>query len=123
MTRLLLAATASLSLALPAAAQPPVEVVFFADWSGALDDAAQTVIQHAASTAKQNPGAPITVTGYADNTGSEQANLYLTQLRAQRVVDTLTADGVDPARLKMVAAGEQRQRGVASRRAEIVFGP
>ncbi|MEJ0048322.1 MAG: OmpA family protein [Rhodospirillales bacterium] len=121
MLRLLPAALALSLLASPAGAQP-VRIVFFADWSGAIDDAAKNVIDQAAAVAKRSPDADVTVTGYADSTGSDQANLYLTQLRAQRVIDRLTADGVDASRLKMVAAGKQAQRGVASRRVEIAIG-
>ena len=47
----------------------------------------------------------MTVTGYADNTGSSQSNVYLSELRAQRVIDGLMADGIPAQRLKLVAAG------------------
>ena len=121
MRRLFSAAIALGLLTVPALAQP-ARIVFFADWSGAVDDAAKNVIDQAAAAAKQSPDASITVTGYADSTGSEQANIYLTQLRAQRVVDAMVADGVPASRLKMVAAGRQEEPGVASRRVEIVMG-
>jgi outer membrane protein OmpA-like peptidoglycan-associated protein len=121
MPRFFSAAIALSLLALPALAQP-ARIVFFPDWSGAIDDSAQHVIAEAAAAAKQSPDARITVTGYADSTGSEQANIYLTQLRAQRVIDAMVADGVPASRLKMVAAGRQEEPGVASRRVEISIG-
>jgi len=121
MLRALFAATAMTLIALPALAQPPVLIVFFPDWSGAIDNAATRVIGQAAKLASDNPSAPVTVTGYADNTGSRQANIYLSQLRAQRVIDGLVADGISAGRLKLVAAGEQNQPGVASRRVEIAI--
>ena len=122
MLRALFAAAAITLIALPALAQPPVLIVFFPDWSGAIDNAANRVIGQAADLAKSSPKGTITVTGYADNTGSSAANVYLTQLRAQRVIDGLIADGVPAARLKLVAAGRQAEPGVASRRVEIAIG-
>jgi outer membrane protein OmpA-like peptidoglycan-associated protein len=121
MLRALFAAAAITLIALPALAQPPVLVVFFPDWSGAIDNAATRVIGQAADIAKQSPGSTITVTGYADNTGSSAANVYLTQLRAQRVIDGLIADGVPAQSLKLVAAGKQEEAGIASRRVEIAI--
>lgn len=120
MLRALYAAAAITLIALPALAQPPVLVVFFPDWSGAIDNAANRVIGQAATLAKTTQGT-VTVTGYADSTGSTQANIYLTQLRAQRVIDGLEADGVPSSRLKLVAAGKQEEAGVASRRVEIAI--
>ena len=122
MSRFAWAAMALSLITLPAGAQGPVRIVFFADWSGAIDDAARNVIDQAAAAAKQFPDAAITVTCYADCTGSVKANLYLTELRAQRVIDGMIADGVPASRLKMVAAGRQAQLGVASRRVEILIG-
>jgi outer membrane protein OmpA-like peptidoglycan-associated protein len=121
MCRLFSAAIALSLVAMPALAQQ-TRIVFFPDWSGAIDDSAKSVIDQAAAAAKQSPGAGITVTGYADSTGSAQANIYLTQLRAQRVIDAMVADGVPASRLKMVAAGRQEEPGVASRRVEILIG-
>ena len=121
MRRLYSAAIALSLIALPALAQP-AHIVFFPDWSGAIDEAAQNVIGQAATAAKQSPDKDITVTGYADSSGSAQANIYLTQLRAQRVIDAMVADGVPASRLKMVAAGRQARAGVASRRVEIAIG-
>jgi outer membrane protein OmpA-like peptidoglycan-associated protein len=121
MLRALFAATALTLLALPALAQPPVLIVFFPDWSGQIDSAATQVIAQAAKLANDNPSAAVTVTGYADNTGSSQSNVYLSELRAQRVIDGLMADGIPAQRLKLVAAGQQNQRGVASRRVEIAI--
>jgi len=105
----------------PAAAQPPVLVVFFPLWSGALDDAGRAVIQRAATIAKQRPDAQITVTGYADSIGSAAADVDLTQLRAQRVIDVMVRDGVPAERMQLVAKGAQPEPGIASRRVEILI--
>ncbi|HUC16852.1 MAG TPA: OmpA family protein [Acetobacteraceae bacterium] len=81
-------------------------VVFFQEWSAALDAPALQAIAAAAAIAAKTPDAPITVTGYADPLGSVQANIYLTETRAQVVTDQLTADGVNPARIHQRAAGK-----------------
>jgi outer membrane protein OmpA-like peptidoglycan-associated protein len=81
-------------------------VVFFQEWSAALDDAAQAVIGQAAEWMKSHPGNPARVNGFADPVGSKKANALLSDLRAQVVVDQLQSDGVDP--------GHVRQRGHGS---------
>ena len=122
MLRVAAACVIGILMAVPAMAQAPLQIVFFPDWSGALDDAAKAVIDRAAQLAKASPHDPIRVTGYADGTGSSQANIYLCKLRAQRVIDLLAADGVRAGRLKLVSAGPQTQVGVAGRRVEIAIG-
>jgi outer membrane protein OmpA-like peptidoglycan-associated protein len=81
-------------------------VVFFQQWSAALDDAAQSVIGQAAEWVKSQPGNVAHVNGFADPTGSKRANALLSDLRAQMVVDQLQTDGV--------AANRIRQRGHGS---------
>jgi outer membrane protein OmpA-like peptidoglycan-associated protein len=105
----------------PARAQPPVEVVFFSTWSGDLDESAQAVIARAAQTAKAHPAVHLTVTGYADSQGSNAADKLLSQLRAQRVIDTLMADGVPGDQLDLVAHGATPATDVSGRRVEITF--
>ncbi len=105
-------------------AQTPVMVVFFDEWSGALDHAARDVINQAAIRSRQVPGAHIEVAGYADNAGNPEANLALTQLRAHRVAEALRRDGVPAGEITIKAEGAQREPGVASRRVEItISGP
>jgi peptidoglycan-associated lipoprotein len=105
-----------------ALAQPvPAYVVFFPEWSAALDDAAHAVLAQAAGAARGSD-ARLVITGYADHKGSKQADLDLSQLRAQVVQDALLADGIPAARTRLVAAGAQSGTGVADRRVEIVIG-
>lgn len=89
------------------AADPPVQkfVVFFGDWSAALDSNAQTVIGNAAAWAKAHPGNVAHVNGFADPTGSKEANILLSELRAQVVVDQLQADGVAPGQVQQTGHG------------------
>ena len=108
------------------AADPPTQkfVVFFQEWSAAIDEPAQTVVKQAAAFAKANAGKPVRVNGFADPTGSKQANTLMSDLRAQVVADLLVSDGVDAKRIR------QRGRGPVqfalssqeSRRVEISVG-
>ena len=65
---LLCAATGSVR-----AADPPGQkfVVFFQEWSAAIDDAAQSVISQAAEQVKSHPGSVAHVNGFADPTGQQ----------------------------------------------------
>jgi outer membrane protein OmpA-like peptidoglycan-associated protein len=80
-------------------------VVFFQEWSAALDDSAQTVIGQAAEWVKSHPGNVAHVNGFADPTGSAKANALLSDLRAQMVVDQLQTDGVDSNRIRQRGHG------------------
>jgi outer membrane protein OmpA-like peptidoglycan-associated protein len=89
------------------AADPPTQrfVVFFQDWSAALDDSAQAVISNAAEWVKAHPGNIAHVNGFADPTGSRKANALLSDLRAQMVVDQLLSDGVSERRIRQRGHG------------------
>ncbi len=101
--------------------ESPTLVVFFPDWSGQLDHAARDVIKQASDRAKKMPNAHLIVAGYADSTGTKEADLALTQLRARRVADILIEDGVPASDIVIKAEGAQRVHGVASRRVEITI--
>ena len=49
--------------------------------------------------------ASVLVTGYADKSGNADANMKLSERRAQAVADELVRLGVNPQRIKVVAAG------------------
>ena len=114
------------AIATARAADPPAQkfVVFFQEWSAALDEQAQDVITHAADWVKSHPGNVAHVSGFASTVGSRQANILLADLRAQVVVDQLQTDGVDTKRI------QQRGHGPVafaltpqeSRRVEISIG-
>ena len=108
------------------AADAPAQkfVVFFQEWSAALDDPAQSVIGQAAEWVKSHPGNVAHVNGFADPTGSKRANALLSDLRAQVVVDQLQTDGVDPKRLRQRGHGSVQfaLTSQESRRVEISTG-
>jgi outer membrane protein OmpA-like peptidoglycan-associated protein len=89
------------------AADAPTQrfVVFFQEWSAALDEAAQAVISQAADWVKTHPGYVAHVNGFASTVGSRQANILLADLRAQIVVDQMVSDGLAATRIR------QRGRG------------
>jgi len=97
-------------------------VVFFQQWSAALDDPALAAIQAAVDDYRLQSGERLLVIGFADPTGSRAANDYLSQLRAQVVADQLFADGVPPANVTIQGRGETRYKlsSQESRRVEIV---
>ena len=107
-----------------AADAPQKFVVFFQQWSAALDDSAQDVITHAADLAKAQPTAVVHVNGFADPTGSKRANELLTDLRAQMVADQLQTDGIDPKRIRQRGHGSVQYALTSqeSRRVEISIG-
>jgi outer membrane protein OmpA-like peptidoglycan-associated protein len=99
---LLIAATATLRAAdLPAQKY----VVYFQEWSAAIDDSAQAVIAQAADWVKSHPGNLAHVNGFASTVGGRQANILLADLRAQVVVDQLQSDGLDASRIRQRGHG------------------
>lgn len=89
----------------PQGALPPAVPVFFQPWSAALDQSALNAIATAAQVAKANPTEDVVVTGAADSVGSAQANVYISETRAQMVADQLVTDGVNRDRIKIKAQG------------------
>jgi len=96
-------------------------VVFFQEWSVAIDDNARKVIAEAAEFARENPTARVRVTGYADPTGTKKSNIMLSELRAQRVTDTLMEDGLPGQRIQQRGKGPVQFAisALESRRVEI----
>ena len=113
--------------ALPPAMAQPVSnfVVFFQEWSAGLDDSAQAVIGRAAEWAKAHPAMQVDVIGFADPTGSRKANLLLSELRAQVVVDQLAGDGIRESRIHPIGHGSVKPAlsSQESRRVQVSFRP
>lgn len=63
-----------------------------------------------------NPSATLTITGYADNSGEEAYNLYLSEKRALEIVHQINKKGIDIQRLKAVGAGSTNFVAVNSSR-------
>ncbi len=99
-------------------------IVYFEKWSAAIDAPAQQVVLGVAKLAEAQPKTPVTVTGYADVTGSGEANVLLSKLRARVVADMLEANGVAPERVHLVAEGSTEfvMSSLESRRVTIQIG-
>ncbi len=97
-------------------------LVFFQEWSANLDEEGQGAVDAAAAVVKRHPGVPVTVIGFADPEGSPQANIDISRLRAQVVVDALIKDGVPAAQIIRQAKGATAfvSTSLESRRVEIV---
>ncbi len=102
-----------------------VYVVYFQEWSVAVDDEAQKVIREAAQMAKASPRTLVQVTGFADPTGTRTSNIMLSELRAQRVADYLIEDGLPKQRILLRGRGPVQFAisGLESRRVEIIVTP
>jgi outer membrane protein OmpA-like peptidoglycan-associated protein len=100
-------------------------VMFFVEWSAALDGPADGVIAEAAQYAKAHPRDAIEVHGFADPTGSRKANALLSELRAQRVTDKLQDSGIPVSRIRQDAHGSVKfaSTSLESRRVEIEIVP
>ena len=80
--------------------------VYFDTGSAELDPASTTTLNAIAQAMRADPAARYTVEGHTDSTGGAEANLTLSQARAQAVVTWLIARGLTPARLEAVGLGE-----------------
>ena len=98
----------------------PSFLVYFPERSAKLDAEAKKVVAAAAQRAKDQPAAPVDVIGYTDSAGSPQADVLLSQQRAQNVAEALVANGVAGNRLVRSGRGQTGgDPGLASRRVEI----
>ncbi len=107
------------------AADPPNRkfVVYFQEWSADIDGAATDIVKQAATAAKATRGL-VTVTGYADPTGSKRANALVSELRAQRVSDLMQEAGLSVSRIKPIGRGSVKfaLSSQESRRVEVTIG-
>jgi outer membrane protein OmpA-like peptidoglycan-associated protein len=84
----------------------PSYVVFFQERSAQLDAPARRVVAQAAQRTNADPAARVEVSGYTDSAGSPQADVLLSQQRAQAVADALVASGVAADRLVRKGQGQ-----------------
>jgi len=78
----------------------------FAAGSAELDERSQVVLNSAAETIKQVPGVPVQIVGYTDSDGATDANLALSQSRADAVKAYLVERGVAEGDLTALGQGE-----------------
>jgi OOP family OmpA-OmpF porin len=61
--------------------------------------AAYTLLDEVVTILQENPEMKLEIQGHADNTGTPEYNLWLSEKRASRVMDYLVSKGIDPDRL------------------------
>jgi len=82
--------------------------VLFSTGSSAIQPGAYVEIDRMAQVLQQYPETRIRIEGHTDSTGSEQANLDLSQRRAEAVKTALISRGIAPERLTALGYGESR---------------
>lgn len=105
-------------------------VVYFGSGSTALDGKASATLKKVAKTAKKRGVYSIRLEAHADRQGKPEANLALSEKRAEAVRKALVRYGVSKDAITVTAHGEDRNRvatkdGVskgANRRVEIIIG-
>jgi len=83
--------------------------IFFELNSARIEEESYLILNQVALTMKANPQIEkIRVEGHADERGSDDYNLLLTQKRAESVMEYIISRGVDPKRIEAVGYGELR---------------
>ncbi|MEK7828936.1 MAG: OmpA family protein, partial [Deltaproteobacteria bacterium] len=78
---------------------------FFAVDSAELNKSDLEILDKDVEWLGKNPDIKINVRGYADERGSDEYNLKLSEKRAKSVMDYLVKKGIDPKRMKFIGFG------------------
>lgn len=101
----------------PVNVKPPVQKITlnikYATGSYEPDQKSKAVLDDLIATMKAYTGTKIQVNGFTDNVGSDQANMTLSQKRAEAVRDYLIKGGVEAERITVQGFGEDPQYFVA----------
>ncbi len=65
---------------------------------------------------KKNPGLKVKITGYTDNTGTRESNLWLGKKRAERIAGLLIKKGISKERMEIASGGSSNPIGDNSTR-------
>ena len=103
--------------------------VFFATNESILTTASRETLRAQAAWLRKNPGINVVLEGHADERGTREYNLALSERRAKAIEDFLVATGVSSFNIEVVGYGEESPVDVASnetawaknRRAEVFF--
>ncbi len=90
----------------PPAPRTTVDEIYFDAGSARLTNIAKAILDGVALRMKNDLNSTAVITGYSDNTGSEEANLAISGKRAEAAKEYLvTRHGIDPNRVTTVAKG------------------
>jgi peptidoglycan-associated lipoprotein len=94
--------------------EKPVEIpnIFFQFGKADLSKESTAALDRLTDIMNDNPNIMVELLAHTDNRGSDQANMTLSQRRAQTVVDYLILKGVDQERMKAKGLGESYPRTV-----------
>jgi SH3 domain-containing YSC84-like protein 1 len=82
--------------------------VHFATGKFDIESGSEPALSAAAQALKDHPDWKVTVEGFTDNTGNADANVKLSQARADAVLEWLVNNGIDRSRLEAKGYGEER---------------
>ena len=82
--------------------------VYFSYDTAALDGNSKGSLFRQAAFLNANPTLTVTIEGHCDERGTREYNLALGERRAAAARDYLLAQGVDPARIKVISYGKER---------------
>ena len=82
--------------------------VYFGYDSAVLDGNSQATLYRQAAFLKGNPSLTVTIEGHCDERGTREYNLALGERRAAAARDYLLAQGIDPARIRVISYGKER---------------
>ncbi|MCB1333680.1 MAG: OmpA family protein [Roseivivax sp.] len=82
--------------------------IYFRPASAQLDRDSIPLLDNLVDIVRRCPDLKVEVGGHTDSDGSDQTNKLLSERRAQSVVDYLTAQGIEVARLTAVGYGESQ---------------
>jgi peptidoglycan-associated lipoprotein len=88
--------------------------VLFGFDSYELTNEAKSTLAKQASFLAANPSVRITIEGHCDERGTREYNLALGESRASATRDYLVAQGVNPARIKIISYGKERPAVIGS---------
>lgn len=91
--------------------EKPIEVsnnIYFNFAESSVSRASENELEQLVRILKENPTLKIEVAGHTDSVGSDEYNQYLSQVRAEIVVEYLIRRGVDKVRLRAKGYGENQ---------------
>lgn len=91
----------------PERLEPLETVIGFGENGAELSEAARAELATVLASPQMEAGGPIVLGGHSDSAGSDAANLRASRRRAEAVRDWLVEQGVDEARITVIAFGEQ----------------